>query len=191
MKRLINCLFVLVLAIAATGCDKAEPGGTATQALAGDWWVKYDVIDPSLKPGDAGYIVVPDLTRGYVLFTTYNTASNASNVMFVDDNANFWGPKGFKGKVQCNVGNKSFGGADKIDNYMFASQKFIVTNGRVISRGAHSVSGVVCDSIALYVQFSDDEVWVGPGDDDFAPDPYGTTYLVSGHRRTGFTEDEH
>lgn len=182
MKRLINCLFVLALVVAATGCDKAEPGGTATQALAGDWWVRYDVIDPSLKPGDAGYIVVPDLLGGYTLLTTYNTASNASNMMFVDDGGNFWD---FKGKINCNVNNLTFGSNDEVDNYKYES-KFKATNGQVIPRGAHSVSGVVCDSVAFYVSFSDE----GLTETDPAT-PYAVTYLVSGHRRTGFTEDEH
>ena len=48
--------------------------------------------------------------------------------------------------------------------------------GKVITGGGMSKSGVVVDSIYLKVEFSDDP---------------GVIYEIKGHQRTGFFEDEY
>jgi hypothetical protein len=54
-----------------------------------------------------------------------------------------------------------------------------VQQGKVLLKEGRSTSGVVTDSIYFEVSFDDDTP------------AYGTTYIVSGVRRTGFLEDEH
>jgi len=96
---------------------------------------------------------------------------------FVDPNAtsgNFWS---YKVKAQADLANKSFTASDS-QNSAYDS-KVNILNGKVFKNGGHSKTGVVVDSIYFEIQFNDDVT------------PYGTTYVVSGHKRTGFTADEY
>lgn len=171
MKKIIYSLLFFLL-VAATGCEKFEAGGTATQNLSGDWWVKVE-----LDNGDNSWT---DLTTSWlgverIMVNTYNTADNVPTEIFVDDNKNFWE---FKGKVKADAANFTFGSDDEVQNYHYDS-KFKVTEGKVLEGVGRSQTGVITDSIVFVVRFDDDTP------------PYGDTYRISGHRRTGFNEDEY
>lgn len=164
MKK--NLLFILIaLTFSFTACDDYEPGGTATEALAGDWFVTY-----SVQEGNEWVV-----KSNPFLLTTYNTAANVATEMFVDDHSNFWD---FKGKVSADPSKLTFGSDNEVENISYES-KFKVKDGQLFPKLAHSPSGVVTDSIVFYVSFNDDAT------------PYSTTYRVSGFRRTGFNEDEY
>ena len=167
-------LILTALTFSFVSCDDYEPGATATEALAGDWYVTY-----SVKVGNEWQELV-----GPVLLTTYNTAANVSTEMFVDDHGSFWE---IKGKVKANPSGRSFGSDNEVDNYYYDS-KFKVKDGLVLPKQAHSPSNVVTDSIVFYVSFNDDGYENDNG--EMVLTPYETTYRVSGFRRTGFLEDE-
>ena len=89
-----------VLCMAFASCEKDEVGGTATQALAGEWYVTVDAVDAN------GNTVLEDpFGMGKVLMNTYNTAANTSTEMWVNDNGNFWN---FRIKVASDVNNLTF-----------------------------------------------------------------------------------
>ena len=44
MKKAIY-LLMLVVSMVFTSCEKDEIGGTATEALAGEWYVRLDCVD--------------------------------------------------------------------------------------------------------------------------------------------------
>ena len=44
MKRVLY-LSMLALSIMLTACEKDEIGGTATEELAGEWYVNVDLVD--------------------------------------------------------------------------------------------------------------------------------------------------
>ena len=46
MKKAIY-LLMLVVSMVFTSCEKDEIGGTATEALAGEWYVRLDCVDAS------------------------------------------------------------------------------------------------------------------------------------------------
>ncbi len=95
MKKLIF-FAALLLTTAFTACEKEEVGGTATQSVAGQWYVTIDAVDDNGTP-----IHVPqydedgNLTKyndgedyfdvGRTLMLTYNTAGNASDEMWIDN----------------------------------------------------------------------------------------------------------
>ncbi|WP_423147514.1 lipid-binding protein [Rubrolithibacter danxiaensis] len=159
LYTVITALFIVFLG----SCQKdPEVGGTATQALAGDWFVQWKEL-----PGT------------YFHFTTYNTAANSQTEMWLDDNYSFWSSTGdeqLKGKVTVNASSLSFSGDNiaNVDPNMPIT--FSIKNGKVIPNGAKGPgSNAPTDSIYFEAEFSDDP---------------GTTYIISGYRRTGFDADE-
>jgi hypothetical protein len=165
MKHIIKFLGIVAFAAMVLACQpEPDAGGTKVQDMAGEWWVTYQV---ETSPG-----VFEDVAGGYYKMMTYNTASN-SDTLWVDDLEHFWE---YKVKVAATPGTKSFSITEG-DNVAYESG-VTIENGQILTGKGKSVSGVVTDSIYFEASFSDD----GP--------PYGTKYIVSGHRRTGFLEDE-
>lgn len=170
MKKVnIYITLAFMLGFVIESCKK-EPvvGGTAVQSMAGEWWVKLDGgNDPTGSFGP-----------GYYNFSTYNTAANRPDSMWVDDGPD---PKksfyGMKGKVGSNISNLTFSGKN-IQNQDFSST-FNITNGKIMPGATKAPgSGDKTDSIYFEIQFSDDPV-------------PGTIHKVAGYKRTGFAQDDH
>lgn len=168
MKKYIY-LFVIVFAISLQSCEKYEPGGTAVQDMAGDWWVTYEYESSPGVWEDAG-LGKP------VTLTTYNTAANKSTEMWVNDNGKFWN---FKSIVNVDYAKKTFLTTDSVSTNSASSpdEKALFTGGKVLKGAAKTPSGTKADSIVFYVAFNDDS----------AP----TVYKVAGFRKTGFSEDNY
>lgn len=107
---------------------------------------------------------------GHATISTYNTADNGTTQMWLDDNNAYYG---LKAKVNVNLNNKTFSGDDLPESYydVFVT----VTDGSIIENGTTAPSGTVVDSITFTAEFSDSP---------------GVLFTHSGHRRTGFLEDE-
>ncbi|MEO8887016.1 MAG: lipid-binding protein [Mucilaginibacter sp.] len=165
MKKIniIFAAFTIVMIVSLGACKKnnLDPGGTATQALANEWWIKFDNGTGPFGPG-------------YFNLSTYNTAANIPTEMYFDDMNNaksFWDVKG-----KVNVSGMTFSGTN-IANLDYPST-FTITEGKVMPNAAHAPgSKAVTDSIYFKISFSDDS-------------PV-TTYTVAGYARTRFPEDDH
>ncbi|RYU91394.1 hypothetical protein EWM62_05485 [Mucilaginibacter terrigena] len=174
MKKISNIKHLLLTVLVAatfTSCQKDEViGGTAVQNLSGEFWVKLDDgADPTGTFDDS-----------YYTLSTYNTASNKPDSLWIDDNNDSPSGKPFwaiKGKILANVGNLAFSGKD-VENQIYDSH-FTITNGKIL-RNAATAPGtkLKTDSIYFEVQFDDDPV-------------PGTTHKVSGYARTRFDADDH
>jgi len=167
-------------------CEKKyEPGGTAVQDMAGDWWVtnqqsvdEYYYIfqgegqmpdEANIENWEWDYIYDDSHTNIY----TYNTAANLPTEMFVEDGGSFWD---YKVKVKVDYNAKTFE-VPTTANLAYDGCDVTIIKGKVLKGAATSPSGTPVDSIVFYVKFSDDN--------------YGFTYTkVSGFRRTGFPEDD-
>lgn len=112
MKKIIY-LFAMVLLFAS--CEKEEIGGTATESMAGEWYVHVDAVDEN---GDVVFEDAEIFGLGNFLILTYNTSDNVDNIMFIDDLTNFWT---FKSKVDCNVSSLTFSAPD-INKYVYATE---------------------------------------------------------------------
>lgn len=168
MKKYIALLFT-ALAFTFAGCESdTDPGGTAVEKMAGDWWVTVDIIDVDGTYYEDGYGV------GHVLIHTYNTAADVATEMFVDDAGNFWD---FKVKAATNYTNRTFETSDFVDNYSYES-KVKITEGKVTEGAATTPSGMPADQIEFKVQFDDDE-------EDGA-----IIHVFKGFRRSGFPADD-
>lgn len=167
MKNIYIISLFLALGF-TTACEKDDPEiqNTATYPVSGEWWVTYQVRDAQGQLEDVG--------GGYHHFLTFNTASNKADSIWVSDAGEFWD---FQVKAGLNLANRTFA-VNEGQNISYDS-KVRINNGKVLLGQGRSTSGVVTDSLYLEAAFDDDE------------EPFGTTYIISGHRRTGFLEDEH
>ena len=164
MKKAIY-LLMMCAGVLFTSCEKDEIGGTATEALAGEWMLTVDAVD------DAGNVVLTDpFGLGTVLGITYNK-------MYVSDLANFWD---YRVVVNCDCTALTFSTDGNVQNEAYDCQVNI-EDGKMLPGMATTPSGMPADSLVYYVSFSDDE----------NPAAYGyAKYKVSGYRRTGFAADE-
>ncbi len=165
MKQ-IKLMFILVALVAfASSCqEEYEAEMIPGHELAGEWYVTYTI----------GGVDVYNF--GYSTIMTNNTAAADGKQIWVSDLHHFWD---FKAKVNADPANGTFGQSDSLDNAEELNYpiKLVIKSGKVIPEGGKSKTGVVTDSISFIVGFGDD-----------AP---GTEYTASGHRRTGFVEDDY
>lgn len=164
-----KAIYVLMLCVGAvfSSCEKDEIGGTATEALAGEWQLTVDLVD------DAGNVLMTDpYGMGVILGITYNTTDNVPDKMYVSDLGNFWD---YKVVVNCDCNALTFSSDGDVQNESYDCMVNI-EGGKMLPGAATTPSGMPADSLVYYVSFSDDEP--------------GTRYKVSGYRRTGFAADE-
>ena len=163
MKKVLYFAALLLTMVFATSCEKEEIGGTATESLAGDWYVQANVVD-----GDQ---VIEDYYGiGKFHIATYNTAANNPNEIWVDDLSNFWQ---FKVKASADVNNLTFSASGAANAYYDCSVN--ITNAKVIKKGGTQNNGSPADYITLDVEFSDDP---------------GTIYRLEGVRYSGLEEND-
>lgn len=171
MKKAIYLLMLCTVAFFSS-CEKDEIGGTATQALAGEWQLTVDAVD------EAGNVVISDpFGLGVILGITYNTNENVADKMYVSDLGNFWE---YTVVVNCDCNALTFSTNGEAQNEAYDC-KVNIEDGKMLPGAATTPSGMPADSLVYYVSFSDDENPVANG---------YAKYKVSGYRRTGFAADE-
>lgn len=171
IKYLYNLAFILCAGLLFS-CEKDEPEVqyTATYPVSGEWWVTNKV---ETSPG-----VFEDVySLGHTPLLTSNTAANTANEIWISDEGNFWN---YKIKAGVQIDNRTFSVLNAVNTTLDNEGepyniKVTITDGKVIEKGGLSRSKVQTDSIYFRATFEDDP---------------GVIYHVSGHRRTGFLEDE-
>ena len=136
MKKVLY-LATMLLCMAFTSCQKEEIGGTATESLAGEWYLMASV--------DGSPIYGP------FHLLTYNTASNNPNEIWIDDKGNFWD---FKVKGTGDINSLTFSAANA-QNVSYDCTVNI-TNGKIIKNGGTQNNGSPADLLMMDVEFSDD-----------------------------------
>ena len=157
MKKIVLILMSGIFILGACKKNLPDPGGTAAQKVANEWFV-------TLQQGGV------DLLGGHVKIATYNTASNTDSI-WVDDLENIWQ---FKVKAKVNYDSLTFSASQSQNEYYNITVN--LTKGKVFVGQGKSKSGNLTDSIYMEAEFSDDP---------------GTTYVISGHARTRFAEDDY
>ena len=160
---------ILALAIVVFGsCKKTLPevGGTAAKKLSNEWWVTV-------------FLNGVDQHASHVLIKSYNSAAS-DNEIWIDDfpdaasaTGHVWG---FKVKANSDLNNLSFSATQSVSAVPNYNIKVDITEGKVLPLAGRSKSGVIVDSIYMKIKFEDDPA---------------NTYVVSGHAKTGFFEDEY
>jgi len=166
MKKITYKLKLFLIAVTGIAtlysCDETgdtDPGGTTTENFAGDWHIIGYEPDGVTPVGD------------YVLYSTYNAASNDENFWIDDHNTYFQ----LKSKVQVSSFSSYTFAGQAASEELYTGGTVTVTNGKILKKAATSFGGHEVDSIYFEAEFD----W----------DP-GVVYKFSGHKRTGFLEDE-
>jgi hypothetical protein len=169
MKK-YSIILIAAFALLLTNCKKDEIDNTATEKMAGEWYVTADAVDGS------GNVFAEDIYGlGRFHLDTYNTSSNSKDTLWIDDNKNFWP---FKIKVGIDLKSMTFQASDAQNEYY--DSQVTISNGKILYGAATTPSGTPGDSIVFTVTFNDDS----------NPAKYGyAAYKVSGFRYTGFTKD--
>lgn len=175
MKNLIIYTVAFIGALMVS-CDQDDPNieHTATEALAGEWYVTYSVGGT-------------DVGGGHSKIITSNTAANVATEILVSDyvepnatSGNFWS---YKVKAEVDPSSESFSANESVSSALYEGDPYYIKvnilNGKVLPGQGHSKTGVTVDSIYFEMQFEDDTP------------AYSTTFVVAGHKRTGFKADEY
>ena len=144
----------------ANGYASTQFGNTATVKMSNGWWVNISL------PG------LGNLTPTPVFFSTYNTAANSPDSMWLDDLGNGYV---FKCVVAVNYPALTFSATNSINIYDSAETVNIL-NGKVLPKAGHSRAGNITDSLYMQAIFSDDLT---------------DTFTIAGTARTGFDEDDY
>lgn len=161
-----------LLGLTVTSCSKDDIGGTATESLAGDWYVTVDAVD------EDGEVVIEDFNDGPFHVLTYNTAANESSQLYISDLGYFWD---FTLVVNSDAKALTFSTYGAVANEAYEDCDVTIENGRIIKKGGVQNNGSVADAIDFYVSFSDDPY----------PARYGyAKYHIHGVRYSGLAEND-
>ena len=163
MKKVLYLATLLLCAVLTTSCEKEEVGGTATESLAGEWYVTANIVDN-------GQVIEDPYGIGRFNILTYNTSANTGEEIWVDDMDNFWS---FKVKASADVNALTFS-ASNVQNQSYDCT-VTITNAKVIKKGGVQNNGSPADYITMDVEFSDDP---------------GTIYRLEGVRYSGLEEND-
>ena len=158
MKKILAAIIIISFCAAACTKKTYNPGATATVKMANGWWVNISLNGNNL-------------TSTPTFLTTYNTAANTVDSMWVDDLHNGYN---FKCTAAVNYSNLTFSTTGSANQY--DTNRVIITNGKVLLNAGHSRSGNPTDSIYMSANFSDDPTDV---------------YIIAGTARTGFAADDY
>lgn len=175
MKKILILAIAMIAGFSLSSCEKDEIGGTATQEMAGDWYVTVTAVD------DAGNTVYTDdelFGLGKIHMLTFNTSSNAADKLYVYDEGNFWN---FKVQTTCDQSNLTFATSGTAKNESGDDIDVTISDGKIMKLAGKQNNGSAADSIVFYVSFSDDQY----------PAAYGyAKYKISGVRYSGLTEND-
>jgi len=147
---------------------------TALTSCENDGYDEYKAeTTPSVEMNGEWYINISDdsgLLVEHAKHITYDT-NNGDNTMWINDNKTGWY---LKGKVIVDTKSLTFSSTNEPN--IIDSGTFTITEGKIIKNAAKSKTGNVTDSIYFKGEFSYDA---------------GHVLIFSGHKRTGFLEDNY
>jgi hypothetical protein len=180
MKKVLY-FAALLLCAGLTSCEKDEIGGTANEAMAGDWYVTVDAADESgnIYVDSDGDAWTDPFSMGRVHMITSNTAANTATELMVDDLGGFWT---FRVKTTADPNAMTFATSTSENNNLNGDDiNVTISGGKIMPKAGRQNNGSVADSIVFYVSFSD----------DVYPAAYGyAKYKVSGIRYSGLVEND-
>jgi hypothetical protein len=141
IKKIAILSFFLVLAAGCETYKDYEMEYSPIYPLCGEWIVKF--TDTS---------VTPNVTTGNIVLSTFNTADNSSTQMWIRTTSTSGTYMGrFDGKIECNVGGKSFSGTNATNTYYTTGTipTFTITDGLIVTDGYDTKSGGKSDKITF------------------------------------------
>ncbi len=193
MKKVLYFATTLLFCLGATSCEKEEVGGTATQDMAGQWYVQIDAVDESGTPINGGEDY---FGAGRIIMLTYCTAANTTSEMWIDDLGSFdlatlYGYGGypnyaFKCLSDINLNALTFSSSNaknlaSLNSYESDVYAITIEDGKILKGAGRQNNGSPADSIVFYLKYTNDP-WY--------PDDGYAKYKVSGIRYSGLAEND-
>lgn len=161
-KKFIYLLALVGLTFASCEKDQPEVKVSPVYPLSGEYYVHVYNNDGSAARAT------------YTTLSIYNTSENVNNIVWMKMLTSAV-PYGLLGKVGCDVNAKTISGAGT--NTAFVPNKnFNVLEGKVLLN-ATTLKGSKTVADSIYVKFT--------------TDTDGKTYILSGHRRSQYEEDQY
>lgn len=195
MKKIAYFAAALLFCSSVTSCEKDEIGGTATESMAGQWYVDIDAVDDSGNPIDGGeHYFGFDEERFTIL--TYNTSSNSVSQMWIDDigmcdlatyyEYGAYPNYSFKCLVDIDMNALTFKSSNAqnatgINDYNSEVYAITIEDGKILKGAGKQKNGSPADSIVFYLKYTNDP-WY--------PDDGYAKYKVSGIRYSGLVEND-
>ncbi len=167
-----NIYYLLIsAALCLTSCSvetDVDAGGTATEAVAGNWDVQVDVM----QVDESGDTIHYGDYYGFGTFTlyTFNTAANRADSIWIDDFGNFWS---VKAKVGCDISKRTISATNATNVRSTSEPETCSVTGKILPGAGVNLHGKPTDSICVDFVFSSDSE---------------TIYRYSGTRYSGFYE---
>ena len=208
-------LILMLLSFGLLSCEKEEPGGTATENVAGEWYVTFSLIDSNGDTTSAADLVqLSWFSSEKGIVRTFNTAANVPDKMYISDMATFGaGVKGasaiskylcFNAPITINQSTGEFStegnnfvknleenyGYDPNDGWTESERYALIKilNGKITKDGGKQNNGSVDDSIEFDIYFDNNyDVLAGLFEGNFGVKI--DHYHVKGIRFSGLTEN--
>ena len=179
MKKVLY-FAALLFGITFASCSKEDVGGTATESMAGDWYVTVEAV------AEDGTVIDDDFNGGRVHMLTYNTAENVPTKMYIDDlgttNGEFLG---MKAQITCDPGTMTFASdgivANETSHSKYVSDQLQILNGKILLKAGRQNNGSVADSIDFYMKYTEDT---------YATVYEYSMYHIHGVRYSGLVEND-
>ena len=190
MKKIVNILFLFVLVVSISSCNKEEYKAPVSNTvnMAGRWYIELygdDNANGSIDP-DEDFLVYSYHDLGEWYISTSNTADNGTDSLILSEryfsNASLsLFPWFVRAKLPIDYSNLKFKPATVNNLLAFNDvdsvfETITLHQGLILKNAATLPSGAKGDSIFLDLEFSQDA---------------GYHYLRAGHRDSGFPEDQH
>jgi hypothetical protein len=175
-KRLIYIMLAFV-GLTAASCKKDQPDVVVSPVypISGEWYVNVYNADGTLarvKVTNADGVVTQ---TQYTTLSTYNTSDNTADKVWMKMLTSAV-PYGILAKVNCDVNAKTLSATDAANIAFTPSKKFTILEGKVLLNAtALKGSKTIADSI--YIKYTTEQD--------------GKTYVISGHRRSQYVEDQY
>ena len=179
MKKILY-FAALLFGFTFASCSKEDIGGTATESMAGDWYVTVEAV------AEDGTVIDDDFNGGRVHMLTYNTADNVATSMYIDDLGTEVGEfLGMKAKITCNPSAMTFASegtvANETSHNKNVSDQLQIMDGKILLKAGRQNNGSVADSIDFYMQYTEDKY----------AKAYGySKYHIHGVRYSGLVEND-
>ncbi|MET3113038.1 hypothetical protein AAKU52_000759 [Pedobacter sp. CG_S7] len=154
------------ISLTAASCKKDQPEVVVSPVypISGEWYVH-------VYKADGITLARPT----YTTLSTYNTSDNSNNIIWMKmltSTVNY----SLLAKVNCDVNAKTISATDAVNTVFTPNVKVTILEGKVLL-DATKLKGSKTIADSIYVKYKTEKD--------------GNTYVISGHRRSQYVEDQY
>ncbi len=151
--------------LTAASCKKDQPDVVVSPVypISGEWYVKVYNADGTLA------------RPTFATLSTFNTSENTADVVWMKM-LSATVPYALLAKVSCDVNAKTLSATNAVNTVFTPTKKLTILEGKVLLN-ATTLKGSKTVADSIYVKYTTEQD--------------GKTYVISGHRRSQYEEDQY